>query len=234
MRTGPLGAGKALHPQTTSAPPWCSAPSSLRHSCPARGDRHLPHPSSPCRAVAQSGCRGHAGDVKQSMQRPDSSSRLGSYALSILRHLMTNNAGKRVFLRSQEPVRQRELAQGCCCAPCQHVHSPQAPPWKKHPPNKVSKCPMSTQGCHHAMSLTGSHLTAPCTRGSHAQEGSAVLGWEPRLPGRFVGVNLGGDSASSGNGSDGKNPTAKTPGHKGLEERERWPGRLPARGEKPP
>lgn len=97
---------------------------------------------------------------------------------------MTNNAGKRVFLRSQEPVRERELAQGCYCAPCQHVHSPQAPPWKKHPPNK---CPMLTQGCHHAMSLTGFHLTV-APQGPHALEAAmprkAVPCWAGSLGSR--------------------------------------------------
>lgn len=84
--------------------------------------------------------------------------------------------------------------------------------------------------CHHTVSLTGSHLP----QGSSAQEGSTTLGLEPRLLGRLVGVSLGGDSVTSGNGSDGKTPAAKTTGYKRLGERERRPGRLPARPEKPP
>lgn len=48
-----------------------------------------------------------------------------------------------------------------------------------------------------------------------------MLGLELRLLGRLVGVSLGGDSVTSGNGSDGKTPAAKTAGYKRLGGRER-------------
>lgn len=111
MRSGPSRPCKA----TSSSPP-CSAPhpSSLQHLCSVRPDRCFPCPSfPPC-----------AGDVQQCLSRPDSSSGLGPQELSILRHLMTNNVSKRVFLQSHELMREWEVVQGCHCAPHQHVHSP--------------------------------------------------------------------------------------------------------------
>lgn len=200
-------------PSQGSNPHRCSAPSPLRPWCPVRGDRRFPRPSFPprsVRVVAESVHRGRAGDVKQCLTRPDSSSGLESHTLSILRHLMTNNAGQRVFLQYQEPTREQELAQGCHCAPHQGVRSPQALPWKKQTlpmsPNAACQRGDATMPRALQVPICLQPTEAPRTRGSSAQEGSTALGLEPQLPGRLVGANLGGDSAASGNGSDGKKP----------------------------
>lgn len=102
-RMGPSGARRALPSQGSSLlmlSPW---PCSLHCLCPGSRYRCFPCASIPARsarAVAEGSHRGRAGDIKQRLQRSDSSSGLGLHTLSILRHLMTNNADKRVFLRS--------------------------------------------------------------------------------------------------------------------------------------
>lgn len=99
---GSLGSQEGIAlPNRGSSPSRCSVPNPLRHSCPVKGDRRFPCPSFPprsARAVAESGRRGRAGNVKERLLRLHSSSGLGSHTPSILRHPMTNNTGKRVFL----------------------------------------------------------------------------------------------------------------------------------------
>lgn len=232
-RTGPSGARRALPTHDSSllmlSPlavlpavlvpgEQLQAPSPSTHRSPQRG------------AVAEGSHRGPAGDTEQRLPRSDSSSGLGLHTLSILRHLMTNSADKRVFLQSLQPVRRGSWLGAAAWG--------WAPPWKRETfprsPNASWPCEMPPHREPHKFPSACSPTGAPHFQGSSAQEGGTTLGLEPRLLGRLVGVSLGGDSVTSGNGSDGKTPAAKTAGYKRLGERERRPGRLPARAEKAP
>lgn len=149
-----------MHSPTGAAPHLDAQPQLPAALMPGEGGgRCFPHPSfSPraMRAGGESGRRGCTGNIKQRLLRPGSSSGLGSQALSILRYLMTNNAGKRVFLQLQEPMMEWELAWGCRCAPRQPICSPWALPGKKQTPARSPNAP-----CQHRDATTPRASQAP-------------------------------------------------------------------------